>query len=342
MAAGDFTPTKLAEVQLKMMEMWKEPQFQKNYVPRGDTTKTVLDQQTATFEALEDPDKLKEVAVHWADFCGDTAVDSTNVDDCPLDACIEGEGKSKSYALDVFIDDCFSVTEEDLETSTLSIEEVVAMGMAAKQKNIAERFNAKVLAVIGSGAGDNPYLNGYTDNAGVTEIPEEDWTIEKIFPYWVRVMTMNRSTSVFALDGGNLFEEYIRALTIYQNDNGKQPKNLLDMISYGQDMFGFTRNDTTDETYLIDRGAVAIANRAKFPSNPRLVGGLVQQTRYSIPMVNEPRLKIDVIYGIVCTGDEIKHTWKMKLRAGVFLNPTMCDAGNTGILTFRKVGGGQP
>jgi len=278
MAAGDFSPTKLAEVQLKLMEMWKDPQFSKNYVPKGDTTRIILDQQTATIKPLEDPDKKREVAVHWADFCGDTSVEGAiHTDDCPLDAAEEGEGKSVPYELNVGIEDAFSVTEEELQESTLSMEEVVAMGMAAKQKNIAERFNAKILAIIGAEYGDNPYLGTYTDNAGVTEIPAEDWTIEKLYPYFVRVMTMNRSNSAFILDGGNFFEEYIRALTVYNNSDGKQPQNLLDMLPYSQDMFGFTRNAITDQTLLIDKGAIAIANRAKFNATPRLIGGTVQQ-----------------------------------------------------------------
>lgn len=341
MAAGDFTPTKLAEVQLRVDQMWAEPQTSKNYTANGESVKAVLENQTATISALEDPEKLKEVAVKWIDFCGDTSRDTQHADQCPIDeACGEGEGKTKSYALDIFIEDCFAVREEDLETSIFSMEDVIAKGMLAKQKNILERFNTKTIAAIDAGKGDSPYAGAGTigtENLGYTEITTANYTIDKIYPYWMQVMALQRSNSAFLLDGGNFFQQWILAQKTAANDNGKLSQGLVDMLNYYQDLFGFAKAGVASNTYLVDKGAVAIANRAKFPVTPKEYGHGVAQTRYSIPLAQLPQLKLDVTYTNVCDADTILHKWNMKLRAGVFVNPTMCDAGNTGILGFKKV-----
>lgn len=341
MALGDFTPTKLAEIQLKADQIWSEPQTQKNYTANGDTVKAIQSQQTAEITPLNMKSKKFDVSINWVDFCGDTATDVTDADACPVATPAEGEGKSEDYALDIFIHDAFSVVEEKFDDNIFNVDEVVAKGLLAKQKNILERFNAKALSVIDANKGVNPFLGigslGANANAGYTTIPSADMTIEKMYPYLVQVASMNRSNNAFVLDGGNLFQQYVLALSKFANADGKLDQNLLGYFDYVSDLFGFARNNVAGVSYLIDRGSIAIANRSKYPVVPREYGHEVAQTRYSTPLAQIPGLALDVIYTNKCVNDQITHIWDMKLRAGVFVNPTMCNAGNTGILGFKKV-----
>lgn len=341
MAVGDFTPNRLAEINLKMEQMWAEPQNTKNYSANGETVKAIFDNQTAELSDLSDPEKIYDVSVNWVDFCADTVTETTNADQCPMDqTCAEGEGKSKNYALDIFLEDCFAVNEDKLETTIWSIEEVIARGILAKKRDIINKFNQKAIAVIIANMGDNPYVGDpgeFNSVTNYTEVQKKDFNIETMYPYWALVMALQRSNDAYVLDGGNLYQQALIALKAAQNDNGKLDLGLFEMFPFYQDIFGFAQAGAASTTYLIDRGAMAIATRSKYPTTPREIGGNVNQTRYQMPLEYLPGVYLDVAYQPVCSSDTILHKWNLKLRAGVFVNPTMCDAGNTGILGFKKI-----
>ena len=341
MAVGDFTPTRLSEIQLKMDEFWAEPQTMKNYSANGDTVKALMENQTATFTDLEDPEKLKDVSVNWIDFCADNVTETQAADQCPMDAaCPEGESKSKSYALDIFLETCYSVNEDKLEDNLFSPEEVIAKGLMKAQKDLIERFNQKAIAVLIANMGVNPYEGEpgvYNDLTGYTDIERKNFNIETLYPYWALVMALNKSNNAFVLDGGNLYQQALLALKNNPNSDGKLALGLFEMLPFFQDIFGFASTGNSSKTFLIDAGSVAVATRAKYPVTPRWIGGTVQQTRYQIPLEQLPGVSLDVAYQPVCDNDTIKHKWNLKLRAGVFVNPTLCNDDNTGILGFNKV-----
>lgn len=350
MAKGVFTPTELVEIQTTLESKWKEPQYSKNYTPRGETAKAINENQTATFRELESPDKEREVAVKWADWCDDTSTTTTNVDACVHNGCDEPDPKTKTYALNTFIEDCYTVTSEDFQTSVLSEQEVVANGMAAKMKNLYELFNTKIIAVLAANVGGNPLLTNpatgttYTTNAdGSTEIPANEFDIQHIYPYWMQVLTLLRSSNNFMIDGQNFFQAAVIAEADALNTNGKIAKQLFDMYPYYNDLLGFVRAGVTDETFVLDKGAVALANRVKWPKIPELFSttNAGSFTRYQIPFAPLPGFNLDVQYEQSCTGGDISHIWNFKLRAGIFVNPITCDADNTGIWSFKKLPAGQ-
>jgi hypothetical protein len=363
MSLTNFDNVKAAEIQPLLDQKWKDPQFAKSYKPKANTLKAILENQTATLQELETPDKKREVSLKWVDFCGDTSSDTTDADDCNNAACGEGTAKKQDLALDIFIKDCYSVSSEELESSVVGYNDIVATGLAAKIKNIVEKFNNKAVAVIAANKGVNPFAGAYTVNATSknTYIPDADYGAEKIIPYLMQVMEMNRSQETFLLDGGNLFQDFDLAGKKQANADGKLESELYSDMPYRHDLPGFAANSLSAYDFLIDRGALAIANRAKFPALSQLAsmkdGGWIHTStgnlmRYSIP-VNIPdlmpmtfvrqgafkkqNLMIDVQYSVVCGEDGIlKPTWSLKLRAGVFANPLRCLSGNTGILSFVK------
>lgn len=339
MAKGVFTPVQLAEIQVKLDNMWKDPQNAKFYQAKGETVKSIQENQTASFPELKDPSKEKEVAVKWVDFCDDTAVDTTNVDECDKGSCDTPDPKTKTYELNTFIKDCFSVRQEDYQGTILDMQETIAKGLMSKQKNIIERFNAKAVAFIDSQVGTNPIGDEFTEENpganGHTLVPKSDFNYETMIPYWIEMLALLRSGRNFILDGRNMFQARILALANQKNADGKLDAELYSMFPYYNDILGFAKAGVANNTYVIDAGALAIVTRTKYPKVPIEYNGLF--TDYSQPLPGYPTMGLDVRYFVECTDGSIVHSWKLKLRAGIFANPILCDEGNTGVQGFTRV-----
>jgi len=331
MAKGDFTPTKLAEIQVKLDQMWKEPQNQKFYTANGETLKAIRENQTATFPELKDPSKDREVAVKWADFCDDTATTETDADACDITGCDEPDPKTKTYKNNTFLSDCFSIREEDYQTSVLDKDETIAKGMLSKIKNIIELLNTKIIAMVDANKGVNPYLAAFTTLDGDTVVPAANFNIETMYPYWMQMLTILRSNSSFILDGKNLFQARILAMADSLNDDGKTKRALFEMFPYYNDLLGFAKAGVSDNTYLIDRGAMAVQSRQKWPRVPKEYN---DYTKYSIDLPGYPGLGLDVKYQQTCVEDSEVYSWKFKFRGLIAVNPFLCEAGNTGIQSF--------
>lgn len=363
MSLTNFNNVKAAEIQPLLDQIWKEPSTSKSYGIKAHAIKAILENQTAELKLLEDPEKLNQVGVKWVDFCGDTSTDGTEADDCTNTAGAEGSAKTKSYVLDIFKEDVFSVASEELQSSVVSYDEIVATGLASKIRNILESFNKSAVAVIAANKGTNPLPNDYSYDAVTkdTSIPSTDFGGEELIPYFMQVAESNRSMQTFLLDGGNLFKDYYIASKKVANLDGKTAAGMYDDLQFRHDMSGFAANALSANTFLIDKGALAIANRAKYPGLSQLAkmpdGGWIHTSagsmmRYSIPVnlpdlmpmmfINQGKLikqslMIDVQHSVICVGTVLKPTWKLKLRAGVFASPIRCNTGNTGILSFTKV-----
>lgn len=362
MSLTNFNNIKAAEVQVLLDNVWADPATTKSYSVKANTIKAILENQTAELKVLESPDQKRDFAIKWVDFCGDTSSDGAEADDCNNTTGGEGTARTQSYALDIFIEDTYSVAQEELEAAAVDYNSIVATGLAAKVRNIIEKFNKKAVAVIAANKGTNPYPGAYSYSSStkLTTIPAADFGGEKLVPYFMQVSELNRSRDSYLLDGGNLFQDYYIASKNVANADGKAAAGMYGDFSFRHDLSGFVANTISDETFLVDRGALAIANRAKYPSLSQLAslpdGGWIHMStgsmmRYSIP-VNIPdflpmmfvsqgalqrqALAIDVQHSVVCVGTVLKPTWHLKLRAGVFANPIRCNTGNTGILGFVK------
>lgn len=339
MAKGVFTPTELVEVQVALESMWKEPQYSKFYKVRGETVKAVLDNQTAEFPELKDPSKKREVAIKWADWCDQTATTVTDTDSCSNTGCDEPDPKSKTYELDTFIEDCFTVADEDFQTSFLDQEQVIAKGWMSKIRNIIELLNTKTIAKIEANAGINPFAGDFEIDGHTTNISKADFTIEKVYPYLLQVMAMLRSDRGFILDGQNLYQAKILAEKLKLNSDGKLDDSLFSEFPYYNDILGFAKAGVSDKTYLIDYGALAIQTRAKYPRVPIDAGGDKQRWSINLGNYGYPELNVDVQYQLTCDSETggLVHSWKFKLRGLIAVNPITCDANNTGIQSFTKV-----
>lgn len=339
MAKGVFTPTELVEVQVRLEQMWREPQYSKFYKVRGESVRAVLDNQTAQFTELQNPNKKREVSIKWADWCDQTATAVTDVDSCSNEGCDEPDPKSQDYALDTFLEDCFTISDEDFQTSALEREEVIAKGWMAKIRNIIELLNTRTIAKIEANAGVNPFAGDFTVVGNTTNIPASSFNIETVYPYLMQVMALLRSDNAYILDGQNLFQAKILAEKLRLNADGKLDMALFDEFPYYNDILGFSKAGVSAKTYAIDNGAVAIVSRAKYPKTPIDAGNDKQRWSINLGAYGFPELNIDIQYQLTCdsaTGGLV-HSWKFKLRGLIAVNPITCDEDNTGIQSFTKV-----
>lgn len=338
MAKGVFTPTDLVEIQVKLEQMWNDPQYAKFYTPRGETTKAIIENQTATFPELKDPSKDREIAVKWADFCDQTAITETNADTCDLDACDEPDPKTKTYANNTFLSDCYQISEDDYQKSVLSMEETIAKGMLAKMRNIIELLNTKIIAVVDANTGVNPIADmepgeGMVD--GDTLVEKQNFNVESLYPYWAEMLAMLRSNNTFVLDGRNLFQAKLLAMKNALNADGKLDEALFNMYPLYNDILGFATAGVSDKTYMIDSGAIAVQSRQKWPTVPEEISG--DRIRWSMPLPGYPGLGLDVMYQQTCENGGEVFKWKYKFRGLIAVNPILCDAGNTGMWSFKNI-----
>lgn len=339
MAAGDFSPSRLSELQLKIDQVWDDKVKNRDYTPKYGSAQAIMAQQTAKVSAIEAEGLDRAVAVKWIDFCSATAVTETDDDDCELDG-EEGESKTELYEFDTFISDSISVVAEDFRGNVFAMEEAVAVGILKMERNIINAFNAKVVANLLTYGGTNRYAGAGTigtNNAGYTEIEASDFTAEGMFPYLQQTKEVNLLTDLLVLDGGNLFQDNYRAEKYSANSDGKAALEMYGDISYRHDIFGFQANTASDVTVAIDPGSVAIGAHARYPDTPLVLGHKTGETRYRAASKYLPGVYYDVRYTNMCVDGKIKHIWKYKLRAGMWLNPLRCNDDITGVLLFKKV-----
>lgn len=338
MAVGDFSPSRLSELQLKVDEVWDDKVKNRDYTPHYGSAEVIIAQQTANVTSVEAQGLDRTVAVKWIDFCSAVSVEETDDDDCDF-AGAEGESKTETLTLDTFISDSFSVVQEDFRGNVFAMENAIAVGLLKIERNLTNAFNAKVNAKLLTFGGTNRYAGAgtiATNNLGYSEVDAANFTAEGMFPYLQQARAMNLLTNLLVLDGGNLYQDNYRAEKYYANDNGKAALNMYGDISYRHDLFGFQANAATDVTIAVDPGSVAIGTHARFSNTPEYLGHKVGETRYSVSAKYIPGARFDVRYTMKCIDGKIHHIWKYKLRAGMWLNPMRCNEDITGVLLFKK------
>lgn len=345
MAAGDFSDTTLVELQLRMEEMWHDKVKNRDYNPDMATAKVIMAQQTAEVSPITNEALDRNVSVNWVDFCSNTVRDESDEDE-PVtddDSCdvegLEPESKSELKELDMFIEDSFMINEEKFRGNFIKMEEAIAVGVLAMERNLINKFNQKIAARLLTYGGVNRYAGAGTigtNNAGYTEIAAADFTAEGFFPYLQQAGVMNRFQSLLMLDGGNLFQDNYRSQKYLGNDDGKAAASMYGDLSYRNDLFGFAANDIADVSIVLDPGSVAIGTANRFSETPREIKN-PSVTRYSVPSNYLPGVRYDVTYKQTCVNGKIWHAWNYKIRAGMWANPLRCNEDITGVLLFKKV-----
>lgn len=345
MAAGDFSPSALLAIKLKAEQMWADSRLAQEYKAHADAAVAVLQNQTASFRELDNPEKDNQVVVNFINPCGVT------VDDCESNCDISGpelETKGKTYELDTCKKADFSVNAEKMRTNTYTVEEQAARGLALRLKALDEWWAQRVLVKLKAFAGVNVAPDPYTWAASTTSVPAANYN-RSMIGNLINQSILNRMGGAYFIDNGSLFVDFWNAQIDAGNLDGKGDAARINAIKMYFDQWNFIPAGLTEDTFMVSPGAVAMKTKTRNPDTPTVIGGNVQQTRYTMASPTLPGVKYDVYYTLTCVTDangkaNIVHSWRIETLGGIFLNPEGCDVtvgGNTytptGVISYTKV-----
>jgi hypothetical protein len=350
---GDFSCAQLQTLEVRAQSVWSGggANLQTTYLPKSDAARQLLTTQTARFEPLQDASQKRQMKVFWTEACPATAAD------CPTDYCaIEGtEGGASCVTYDV--DQCvsvagFSVTEEFLDSSQLTFDEVLAPLYNQAILSVENQLSRVVLDFLCDNAGVNQYtqaLGGPWPTAtDTTYIPATGWNPD-MMAYLDTTLLMNQ----FPGAGNMLATQFLRSLWLNVQRSMTNPTGQADankLFAFGTPVFDVWQmgaalgdcsgspGDTLQGMFLYNPNSVALVPRSEFlryGAQGRVVPGSSGQytRRYAVRGRNLP-IDIDMIYQYECSGKDIRHTWQPFINYGIFLNPIGCNTDITGILKF--------
>jgi len=332
MADGNIACADYTSIQVMADDVWADNASNKQYIARCEAAKAILQEQTAEFIELKDPNKDRTVKIQWIDNCAAVAEDY--VADCDH-VGPKGEVTCEEYKIEEAKQSVYCIEEDKFRGSTVDMQMMVAKGWLTAMKKLDEEIAKSVIAKIDSFVGVNEFTGAPGQVAGTdTFIPAGNWGPE-IFAYFAEAAIMNSSNDVFLLDGNNLFRQKWLAQYNQLNANEKSDIAMLETIRTYHDLFNMAAVVGANKLFMIDRGAVALATKNRYSTTPREILTGADRVRFAVPSKNLPGVMYDVIYTTKCVAEDIVHTWKFVARFDTFLNPTSaCNPTNTGVLSF--------
>lgn len=344
MAAGDFSPSALLAIKLKAESMWADSRLAQDFKAHAEAAVAVKTNSSARFSELTNPDKDNQVIVNFINPC------AIAVEDCQSDCDLNGnelETGGKTYELDLCKEVNFSVDAEKMRTNSFTVEEVAARGLAQAIKSLDEWWAQQVLVKLKAFSGINVSPDPYTYAAGTTTVPAASYNLDLIVEM-ERDAMMNKLSSPFYIDNGSLYSVVRNAQINAGNADGKGNAVRADLLNMYFDHWNFGPAGLTEDTFAVSSSAVAFVTKNRHSDAPQLIGGTVQQTRYTVPSSVIPGVKYDVFYSLKCITNasgkaSIYHSWKVKTIGGIFLNPEGCpvtvsavEYTPTGVLSYTK------
>lgn len=336
--AGVFSETQLYNLQLKADAEWAERiqiedananvSFLQGLISKIQTARLVT-------KFRNKKDIIAEIS--WINACDITDQACTN---CDIDGT-ELSTNIKEYQLDICREASFQASEADFLDNTYDIEEVLAKGFIEANNELDEYLAQQAIATINAAGGRNELgtvgqkvVSGIT---GDTSIPPAYWNAS-LMGYLARVAIMSRFRNPHLFSGHNLFEQLWNAEKDQYNADGKGNWLKFGSMDTNFDLFNVDQVNSPDLiTYMINKGTFAIANKAyydgKTAANPTV---MFDGKRWSIPSRNLPGIIYDVHYKSDCEAenDMYNHRFKLKVNAGMFINPVGCTEDRTGVLRF--------
>lgn len=343
MAAGDFSVSALLNIKLKAEQMWTDSRLAADFKANAAAAIAVKANSSATFRELENPEKENTVVVNFINPCAIVAEDCESNCDLTQD---ELESGGKTYVLNLCKKSGFSVNAEKLRTNTYSVEEVAARGLAQSVKVLDEWWSQQILASLHSFAGINVSPLPGTYAAGTTTIPAVNYNVGLI-PEIMYDAMLNKMGNAFYINNGDLWVPYTNAQLNAGNLDGKGDAARIAQLKMYFDPFNFGPAGITENIFAVADSAVAFVTKTRNSDSPTVIGGSVQQTRYTVPSSVIPGVKYDVYYTLKCitvSGKaQIVHSWRVETIGGIFLNPEGCPVtvsavvyNPTGVLSYTK------
>lgn len=331
-----LTQSTILKIQLKAEKMYKDSMLNTAYIPHSDTALAVLKNQNTIYTELKDPGKENTLHLMWMDPCGGLVQDCTPT--CTITGAVPG-----TLGQDVVMDLCkeavpFSIDEEDLRTNQYTVEDFAAQKLMLAKKSLDEWWSQQLLVKLKAFAGPNFFPGSYVQSDGTTYIPDAAYDITLV-PYLIRLAIMNQMSDTYMIDNGELFNSITLAGLNAQNLNGQgnaaMAKQLMDKLYF--DMWNFAKAGITEDTFIINRGAVVMQTKARFDRAAKYEDGTVAQWRWSEPSAILPGVSYDIYAQKTCvvpassTQEHIVHNFKVKTRGGIWNNPLACSVTLNGV-----------
>lgn len=342
MAAGDFSASALTRIKLKAEEMWTDSRLAADKKANAAAAVAVKQNSTARMTQLSDPGKENSVRVTFLNPC------AVAVQDCTSDCDISGpeiESGGKDYDLDLCKEVPFSVNAEKTRTNTYSVEEEAAEAMAFAIKALDEWWAQQVLVKLKAFSGINVSAAPYTYAAGTTTIPNASYNLSVVAEIMNDALLNKMGSNTYYINNGDLWTAWTNALLNAGNAEGKGDAERIKQLRMYFDQWNFGPAGITESIFAVSPSAIAFATKNRHSDAPQKVEGTVQQTRYTVPSSVIPGVKYDAFYSLKCitvnNQENLVHSWKLKTRGGIFLNPEGCPVvvgGNTytptGVLSY--------
>ena len=325
---GVFNETTLANIQVKVEEVWQDAIQQQDYVAQCNTIKAIQAQQTAKFGRFLTGKKDPTVEISWINACDVEAQSCTNCTFSGNELSTNMEEKALTQCEEVV----FYVNEGDFLDNLYDYEEVVAKGLLAATKALDEWWAGRGVVALNAFKGVNEVGDGSkgdVDGSDTYVLPAY-WDAD-LMSYLYMASIVNRFVNPFLISGKNLFESVWTAQkeACCENDDLK-----FGSMPIYFDLFNIdSANDPDYITYMVHKGAIAFVTKAYYSPAPTKY---IDEWRWSIPSKNIPGVVYDVHYTNACNqnDDFHLHYYKVKTLGGIFLNPVGCTATRTGVLTF--------
>lgn len=332
--AGVFTCTALQKVIAKIDKAWAENQQRAEYVPQVEIVNAIRKEQTARLVEIQDPQKDNTLKIYWVIDCN-TGVANDDEDDCNITGPV-AESRCQEYALDIKKMVKFSNRENLGRTNDINREDVLAVQLMARMKELDEMIAQTVVAKLNAFAGVNQFVTTTATVDGTTTYIAPSYWAGEMYGYFAQVAIMNKLQDPFMIHGSNLFQQKWQYAYTQANQNSKEKLPMLQSIRSYWDLFNVDSVNAGEQvSYMITKGAVAIANKAYYPlNNPVEFLTDHPSKRWSIESKTIPGIFYDVIYTMTCSGEDIIHNYKIKVKFGVFLNPFGCNEEVSGVLRF--------
>lgn len=321
-------------------DMFADSARNAEYIAEVNAANAIIENQTAKIDYVTDADKKRKARIYWNKFCN-TDVQTTPADYCDIDGD-EADAGCKDYEITLTANKSFKIDGANYENSNLNIAEVFADNMLKTKKALDEKITQMIVAAVDSFTSPNLYTQLGTGCPGQispsvswaqTLIPPGMWTPE-LMNYFKNVARVNKFTSPFLLDGKNLDSTIWKAMMNAGNANGAGAANMIKLVKYYEDLIN-VEAVSPGKTFLIDRGVVAFAGRARWIKNS--YQNPIQEKdrmKYSEASDNIKGLTYDIYIKETCSGAYTKQDVLVDANFGVFNAPSNCNNG-TGVLEFK-------
>lgn len=329
----------LPEVYRSIDVAWNDAIQRAQFMAKADAARVCLEQQTARVEPLIEGSyadaKQRTVRVHWLNGC---AIEAT----APTDECVASDVEltdgSGTYAIDSYREASFVTSWKAHRTRPHNLNQTIATGILSASKVLDEYLAAQYWAFLVANNGAHEYTPtvGAAGAGDVWEIDAPDWNVD-LMPQFILSAEFARFDNAFMIHGLNLWTERFKAGQYAANDNGRGENNLFGTLPMFWDPVGASAASVSDQSFLVNRSAVALATANFFGTSPAEFAG--NHRVYSIASRNLPGVRYDVHELESCTSDDMVISYKLNVNFKFMLNPLGCTATRTGVLQFAKVAG---